>query len=128
MTYGPFIDTLKEALKKEKSEIGKNVIEQIIENDDIAKKERAPMCQDTGLVVCFVEIGYDVHLNGDLYDAINEGVRQAYQDGLLEILLPSIPLQVAILVIIHQRLSMSKWFKVIKLKSHLLQKVAAAKI
>lgn len=81
---GPsFIDRLREALKKEKSDIGKNVIEQIIENDEIARENREPMCQDTGMVVVFVELGYDIHLDGDLYDAINEGVRQAYQEGFL---------------------------------------------
>jgi len=79
----PFIDILREAIKNEKSDIGKNVLEQIIENDEIAMKENAPMCQDTGMIVCFVELGYEVHLNSDLYDAINEGVRQAYRDGLL---------------------------------------------
>ena len=78
-----FIDRLRDALKKEKSEIGKNVIEQIIENDIIAMDSNEPMCQDTGMVVVFVELGYDVHLNGDLYDAINEGIRQAYKEGLL---------------------------------------------
>lgn len=79
----PFIDVLREAIKKEKSEIGKHVLSQIIENDEIARNEHVPMCQDTGMVVCFVELGYDVHINGDLYDAINEGVRQAYKDALL---------------------------------------------
>ncbi|PKK99213.1 MAG: fumarate hydratase [Tenericutes bacterium HGW-Tenericutes-2] len=78
-----FIDVLRDALKKEKSDIGKNVISQIIENDEIALENKEPMCQDTGMVVVFVELGYEVHLEGDLYDAINEGVRQAYEDGLL---------------------------------------------
>jgi fumarate hydratase subunit alpha len=78
-----FIDQLREALKKEKSAIGQNVIEQIIENDTIAMENNEPMCQDTGMVVCFVEIGYDVHLEGDLYDAINQGVREAYDEGFL---------------------------------------------
>jgi fumarate hydratase subunit alpha len=78
-----FIDKLREAIKNEKSDIGKNVMEQIIENDEIASKTKEPMCQDTGMVVVFIEIGYDVHLNGDLYDAVNEGVRQAYHEGLL---------------------------------------------
>lgn len=78
-----FIDKLREAIKNEKSDIGKNVMEQIIENDEIASKAKEPMCQDTGMVVVFMEIGYDVHLNGDLYDAVNEGVRQAYHEGLL---------------------------------------------
>lgn len=78
-----FIDRLRDALKKEKSEIGKNVLEQIIENDIIAMDSNEPMCQDTGMVVVFLEIGYDVHLLGDVYDAVNEGVRQAYKEGLL---------------------------------------------
>lgn len=46
-----FIDELRDALKREKSEIGKNVIEQIIENDTIAMENKEPMCQDTGMVV-----------------------------------------------------------------------------
>jgi fumarate hydratase subunit alpha len=76
-----FIDILRKKIKEEKSQIGKNVLEQIVENDEIAKKEGAPMCQDTGLVVCFVEVGYDVHIEGDLYGAINQGVREAYDEG-----------------------------------------------
>jgi fumarate hydratase subunit alpha len=78
-----FIDELREALKREKSDIGKNVIEQIIENDTIALENKEPMCQDTGMVVVFVELGYECHLQGDIYDAINEGIRQAYQEGFL---------------------------------------------
>ncbi|MBU1141099.1 MAG: fumarate hydratase [Firmicutes bacterium] len=78
-----FIDELREAIKKEKSEIGRNVLEQIIENDEIALEAHEPMCQDTGMVVVFLEVGYDVHFNGDVYDAVNEGVRQAYHEGLL---------------------------------------------
>ena len=78
-----FLGKLRKALANEKSAIGKNVIEQIIENDEIAMTNNEPMCQDTGVVVVFVELGYDVHLNGDLYDAINEGVRQAYDEGYL---------------------------------------------
>ncbi len=77
-----FIDILRKKIKEEKSDIGKNVLEQIVENDEIARTEKAPMCQDTGLVVCFVEVGYDVHIEGDLYDAINQGVREAYDEGL----------------------------------------------
>jgi fumarate hydratase subunit alpha len=76
-----FIDLLRERIKSEKSEIGKNVLEQIVENDEIARLEKAPMCQDTGLVVCFIELGYDVHIDGDLYEAVNQGVREAYDEG-----------------------------------------------
>ncbi len=78
-----FIDRLRDALKKEKSGIGKNVLEQIIENDLIAMENHEPMCQDTGVVVIFIELGYDVHLEGDIYEAVNEGVRQAYHEGFL---------------------------------------------
>jgi fumarate hydratase subunit alpha len=79
-----FIDELRDALKREKSEIGKNVLEQIIENDTIAMENKEPMCQDTGMVVVFVELGYDVHITGgDLYEAINQGIREAYHEGLL---------------------------------------------
>ena len=77
-----FIDRLREALQKEKSQIGQNVIGQIIENDEIALNDHEPMCQDTGLVVVFVEMGYEVHLDGDLYEAVNQGVREAYDEGL----------------------------------------------
>jgi fumarate hydratase subunit alpha len=78
-----FLDKLKEVAQTEESPIGRNVLEQIIENDEIASRSNDPMCQDTGMVVVFLEIGYDVHLNGDIYDAVNEGVRQAYTEGYL---------------------------------------------
>jgi len=77
------LKTLIDAKEKEESPLGKEVIARIIENDNLAKKEHLPICQDTGVVVVFVEIGYDVHLNGDIYDAINEGVREAYDKGYL---------------------------------------------
>ena len=78
-----FLSLLAKAKDSETSEIGKHVLDTIIENDQIASKERMPMCQDTGMVVCFLDIGYDVHLNGDVYDAVNQGVREAYQEGFL---------------------------------------------
>lgn len=78
-----FIDLLRKKIKEEKSGIGRSVLEQIVENDEIARTENRPMCQDTGLIVCLVEVGYDVHIQGDLYEAIDEGVRQAYNEGLL---------------------------------------------
>lgn len=78
-----FLDALRQALKEETSKLGKTVLEQIIENDEIARRESEPMCQDTGMVVVFVEVGYTVRLDGDLYDAINEGIRQAYDEGKL---------------------------------------------
>ncbi|MDW7650163.1 MAG: fumarate hydratase [Bacillota bacterium] len=77
-------NAFQEALKKETSPTGKNVLEQLITNAQIAKEEQVPMCQDTGYAVIFVELGQDVHLvGGDLYEAINEGVRKGYGDGYL---------------------------------------------
>ncbi len=69
---------------QEESKIGKDVIEQLIENAKIASDEAVPMCQDTGYAVFFVELGQDVHIvDGYLYDAINEGVRKGYKEGYL---------------------------------------------
>lgn len=78
-----FLEKLRKAIKLEKSDIGKTVLEQIVENDEIARDDKEPMCQDTGMVVCFVKVGYDVHIKGDLYEAVNEGIRQAYNEGFL---------------------------------------------
>ena len=76
-------DALKDALKKEESPLGKDVLAQLIENYEIAEAEDAPMCQDTGISIFFVDIGREVVLDGLLSDAINEGVRQGYEDGFL---------------------------------------------
>ena len=81
-------DDIKNGLKKgvqtEMSENGKEILEQIIENAEIARKERMAICQDTGMAVVFLEIGQDVHITGgSLTDAINEGVRRGYDKGYL---------------------------------------------
>ena len=81
-------DDIKEELinsnNKEKFEIAKEVLSKIIENDDIAKKEDMPICQDTGMACIFLDIGQDVHfVDGSLEEAINEGVRRGYKDGYL---------------------------------------------
>jgi len=81
---GPDIQyALKEALKKEESPLGRDILTQIIKNFEIADKEKKPMCQDTGLAVFFVELGREVELDGILDDAIDEGVRQGYEEGFL---------------------------------------------
>jgi len=77
-----FIQKIKDAQGTEKSPIGKKILEQIEENERIASSEHIPMCQDTGIVVAFVEIG-NVIVEFDIYDAINEGIRQAYKEGYL---------------------------------------------
>jgi len=76
------ISAYKKGLEKEESYIGKDSFRQLLENAKIAKEERVALCQDTGLVVVFVELGQEVHLvGGDLNEAIHEGVRQGYRDG-----------------------------------------------
>ena len=77
------LDKIKEAYAKEESEVGKNILGQIIENDEIAANEQVPMCQDTGIVVVFLEVGTEVRIPGDIYAAINEGVRRGYEKGYL---------------------------------------------
>ncbi|QUH29371.1 fumarate hydratase [Vallitalea guaymasensis] len=78
------LDTIKEYKNKEESPIGKDILEQIQQNAEIAKNKMMPMCQDTGMAVIFCEIGQDVHITGaSITDAINEGVRQGYEEGYL---------------------------------------------
>ncbi|SHH33934.1 fumarate hydratase [Desulfosporosinus lacus] len=73
-----------QALKDERSPLGREVLERLIENAEIAKEERVPMCQDTGMAVLFVSIGQDLHVvGGGLTEAINEGVRRGYDKGYL---------------------------------------------
>lgn len=69
--------------EKETSELGKSVLEKIIENDELARRENLPMCQDTGVAVVFVEIGNQVIFTGNIEEAINKGIREAYIDGYL---------------------------------------------
>jgi len=72
------------ALKREESEIGREVLQQILLNIRAAREEQMAYCQDTGVAVVFVDIGQDVHVvGGSLEDAINEGVRSAYTEGYL---------------------------------------------
>jgi fumarate hydratase subunit alpha len=72
------------ALETEESPTGKEVLHELIENARVAEEEGVAICQDTGLAVVFVELGQDVHVaGGDLIEAINQGVRQGYQEGYL---------------------------------------------
>ncbi|MFQ9510069.1 MAG: fumarate hydratase [Lachnospiraceae bacterium] len=75
---------LQEAKISEKSKLGKKILEQLEENLVIAKNDRIPICQDTGMAVIFIKVGQEVHIkDGILTDAINEGVRQGYKEGYL---------------------------------------------
>ncbi len=68
----------------EASPTGRDILAQLTENARIAREEKRPLCQDTGFAVVFVDLGQDVHLvGGDLYEAVDEGVRQGYAEGYL---------------------------------------------
>ncbi len=77
------LEALKKAELKEESPIGKSVLSQIIENNLIARKKGVPICQDTGNAVVMMEIGSEVCFEGNLVDAVNEGVREAYVNHYL---------------------------------------------
>ena len=78
------LNALNTFREMETSPVGQEVLDQILENAEIARKEQMPLCQDCGLTVVFLELGQDVHVTGGgLNEAIAEGVRQGYQDGYL---------------------------------------------
>ena len=78
------ISALKQAQQTEESELGRETLDKLLENAQIAKEERLPLCQDCGTAVVFLEIGQDVHISGgNLYEAVEEGVRQGYTEGYL---------------------------------------------
>ncbi len=75
---------IEEAEKKEESPLGKQILGQLEENMEIASDTRIPICQDTGMTVVFLKVGQEVHFEGAyIEDAINEGIRQGYQEGYL---------------------------------------------
>ena len=77
-------EKIESAYKQENWPMAKEILEKILTNIDISKKEEMPICQDTGMACVFVEIGQDVHIiGGNLKDAINEGIRQGYNEGFL---------------------------------------------
>ncbi len=78
------LDALKKARREEESPAGREALDTIIENASIAAEDKIPLCQDCGTAVVFLEIGQEVHIEGgDLYAAVNEGVRRAYEEGYL---------------------------------------------
>lgn len=78
------IQVLKQAKEKEESQTGKDVFDMIMQNIEVAKNEKLPLCQDTGFAVFFIELGQEVHIvEGNFVDAVNEGVRQGYKEGYL---------------------------------------------
>lgn len=74
----------EQAVQKEKAPLGRQVLNQLKENLEIAGAEMIPICQDTGMAVIFMKVGQEVHFDGgNLTEAVNEGVRQGYVDGSL---------------------------------------------
>lgn len=80
---GDLVSLLRKARDNETDKTAGEILDDIILNQDIARKGQVPLCQDTGVVVVFLEIGRAVHFDGDIYGAINEGVRQGYKEGFL---------------------------------------------
>lgn len=77
-------NAISEGRKKEKSPLGKQILGQLEENMEIASNTLIPICQDTGMTVVFLRIGQDIHVEGKyIEDAVNEGIRQGYQEGYL---------------------------------------------
>jgi len=76
------MNLLKSSLSSEESPFGKEILRQLIENNELASKRQMPICQDTGMAVVFMDVGQDVHfIGGDVNAAIDQGVRRAYRDG-----------------------------------------------
>jgi fumarate hydratase subunit alpha len=75
--------TFRECAAREESSSAKEIFRQLLENADLAKETKLPLCQDTGLAVFFVEMGEDCRVEGGLREAVNDGVRKGYKDGYL---------------------------------------------
>ena len=77
------VSFLRRAKEKETNDLSRSILEDILANEAYAREGHAPLCQDTGVVVAFAEVGYGLALDFDLYEAINDGVRKAYDEGYL---------------------------------------------
>ena len=85
---------LDAARESEQSEVGRAILGDLAENYRLADAEHLPICQDTGMAVLFVELGQEVHITGGLLeDALNEGVRRGYVDGLLRLSVVADPIR-----------------------------------
>jgi fumarate hydratase subunit alpha len=81
---GDVTGSLQEATEREESPLGREILKQILENAEIAARERLPLCQDCGSAVVLLEVGQDVHVSGGgVYEAVEEGVRKGYTEGYL---------------------------------------------
>ncbi len=86
------LQAIEQARKTEESPLGQQTLDQILANAELAKKEEMAICQDCGIVVVYLEVGQDVHVTGgDLYEAVNEGVRLGYERGYLRKSMVTLP-------------------------------------
>ena len=74
---------IQQGLDQEQSELGRAVFQDLCRNMDAAREMNIPVCQDTGMAVIFAEVGQEVHINGSFEEAVQEGVRRGYTEGLL---------------------------------------------
>jgi len=78
------VRALREALEREESPLGREILLDLIKNQEIAREDRVPLCQDTGFAVFFIELGQEVSIvDGSFAEAVQEGVRQGYREGYL---------------------------------------------
>ena len=78
------VNAFKKGKEQEESPTGKAILSALLKNQNIARDEQVPMCQDTGFSVIYIELGQDVHIEGgSLEDSVNEEVRRGYADGYL---------------------------------------------
>jgi fumarate hydratase subunit alpha len=77
------VNAFKKGLEKEESPTGKDILNQLLKNAEIAKTEKIPICQDCGYAIVFLELGEDVHVKGNILKAISDGVKKGYTDGYL---------------------------------------------
>jgi fumarate hydratase subunit alpha len=77
------IQAFKNYIEKEESETGRDILNQLLRNAEIAEKEQVPLCQDCGFAVVFIEMGTEVCFEGSIVEAINDGVRKGYTEGYL---------------------------------------------
>ena len=87
------VGLIQKAKKEEKGTLARSILQDILDNQTIAREGNLPLCQDTGMVVVFVEMGHDVRVSGDLDAAINQGVREGYNEGYLRKSVVSHPFQ-----------------------------------
>ena len=77
------LDKIKSSVETENAKPAREILNSLVENSLIAERKQIPICQDTGMAIFFVQVGQEVHVNGNLTDAINLGVKNGYEKGCL---------------------------------------------